>query len=54
MTQLAAFPEGSGSALDNTLIVWCSEVANPLNHQPRTHPLYWQEGLAVPSRWGVF
>jgi len=54
MTQLAAFPEGSGSALDNTLIVWCSEVANPQNHQTTNSPFVLAGGAGGALKMGRF
>lgn len=32
LTQLAAIPEGDGSVLDNTLVLWCNELAKGNTH----------------------
>ncbi|MBL8923799.1 MAG: DUF1552 domain-containing protein [Myxococcaceae bacterium] len=36
--KLAAVPEGNGSLLDNTVVVWCSEIARGNTHSHRDAP----------------
>ncbi len=38
MDKLASFPEGNGTVLDNTLILWCSDIAQGQSHARRDMP----------------
>lgn len=47
--QLASFEEGDGTMLDNTLILWCSEIARGNTHSHKNMPF-----LMVGSNGGYF
>ncbi len=38
MDRLASFPEGNGTVLDNTLILWCTDIAQGQSHSRRDMP----------------
>ena len=38
MGKLAAIPEGNGSVLDNTVILWCTDIAAGNTHERRSMP----------------
>jgi hypothetical protein len=38
LAKLAAYPEGDGTLLDNTVVLWCSEVGKGNNHDHRDLP----------------
>lgn len=42
---LDQFPEGNGTVLDNTVIMWCSEIGVGNNHTPRNIPYVLVGGL---------
>ena len=46
MEELASYPEGNGTVLDNTIIVWTSELAwHPVDHDQDYHPVTLFGGL---------
>lgn len=54
ITQLAAVPEGDGSLLDNTLVVWGNELGKGNNHTRNNIPFVLaggRNGLMRPGRW---
>jgi hypothetical protein len=54
MARLAAFPEGSGTALDNTLIIWGSEVGSPHSHRGDQAPFVVAGGAGGALEMGRF
>jgi hypothetical protein len=41
LAELDSYPEGSGTVLDNTILVWSSEIGwDPLEHDHERHPLF--------------
>ncbi|NVJ00179.1 DUF1552 domain-containing protein [Myxococcus sp. AM009] len=54
MTQLAAIPEGSGTALDNTLIYWGNELGDASGHMNVRVPTVLAGGAAGRFRMGRF
>ena len=46
MDELASYPEGNGTVLDNTIIVWTSELAwHAKDHHQDYHPVHLFGGL---------
>jgi hypothetical protein len=46
LQQLASYPEGDGTLLDHTIIVWSSDISwTPVEHDHERHPLYLLGGL---------
>ncbi|QSQ24191.1 DUF1552 domain-containing protein [Pyxidicoccus parkwayensis] len=54
MTQLAAIPEGSGTALDNTLILWGNELGDAAGHMNVRVPTVLAGGAGGRFRMGRF
>ncbi len=46
LQQLASYPEGDGTLLDHTIIVWSTDISwTPVEHDHDRHPLYLLGGL---------
>ncbi len=56
LDQLASYPEGDGSVLDHTLIVWTSEIGwTPSEHDHERHPVFLLGGLpGKPLKMGQY
>ncbi|QRN99529.1 DUF1552 domain-containing protein [Archangium violaceum] len=54
MDQLAAVPEGNGTALDNTVILWGNELANPAGHTGVGVPIVLAGGAGGRFRMGRY
>ena len=54
LDKLAAIPEGGGTALDNTMVVWGSELGNAQNHSFDDVPFIVAGGGAAGVRTGRF
>ncbi|MGE0326488.1 MAG: DUF1552 domain-containing protein [Polyangiaceae bacterium] len=54
MSMLDAIPEGDGTVLDNTLIVWCSEVSTGNNHSHKDMPFLIAGGGAGRFKMGRY
>ena len=52
MDRLASFPEGSGSVLDNTLILWCTDIAEGQSHSRRDMPYVLAGGAGGALKMG--
>lgn len=50
---LAAVPEGNGTMLDNTLVVWLNEMANG-THRQDPYPMVLLGGGNLPLAWGQY
>ncbi|WNZ66061.1 DUF1552 domain-containing protein [Myxococcus sp. MxC21-1] len=53
MTQLANIPEGSGTALDNTLIYWGNELGDASGHMNVRVPTVLAGGAGGASAWAA-
>jgi hypothetical protein len=54
MDQLAAVPAGNGTALDNTVILWGNELANPAGHTGVGVPMVLAGGAGGRFRMGRY
>ena len=54
MDKLASFPEGNGTVLDNTLILWCSDIAEGQSHARRDMPYVLAGGAGGALQMGRY
>ncbi len=56
LDQLASYPEGDGTVLDHTVIVWTSEIGwTPSEHDHERHPVFLMGGLpGKPLKMGQY
>lgn len=54
MDKLASFPEGTGSVLDNTLILWCTDIAQGQSHSRRDMPYVLAGGAGGALQMGRY
>ncbi len=52
LDQLAAYPEGAGTVLDNTVVFWCKEISHPNNHTHTEMPFVLGGGAGGSFRTG--
>lgn len=54
MDKLASFPEGNGTVLDNTLILWCTDIAQGQSHARRDMPYVLAGGAGGALQMGRY
>jgi hypothetical protein len=54
MDRLASFPEGDGTVLDNTLILWCTDIAQGQSHARRDMPYVLAGGAGGALKMGRY
>jgi hypothetical protein len=54
MDRLASFPEGDGTVLDNTLILWCTDIAQGQSHARRDMPYVLAGGAGGALQMGRY
>jgi Protein of unknown function (DUF1552) len=54
MDKLASFPEGDGTVLDNTLILWCTDIAQGQSHARRDMPYVLAGGAGGALKMGRY
>ena len=54
MDKLASFPEGNGTVLDNTMIVWCTDIAQGQSHARRDMPYVLAGGAGGALKMGRY
>lgn len=54
MAKLDAIPEGDGSVLDNTLILWCSDIAEGQSHERKDMPYVLAGGAGGAVKMGRY
>jgi Protein of unknown function (DUF1552) len=54
MDKLASFPEGNGTVLDNTLILWCTDISQGSSHSRRDMPYVIAGGTGGALKMGRY
>jgi hypothetical protein len=54
MGKLALIPEGNGTALDNTLILWCSDISQGQSHERKDMPYVLAGGAGGALKMGRY
>jgi hypothetical protein len=54
MGKLATMPEGDGTVLDNTLILWCSDISAGQSHERKDMPYVLAGGAGGALKMGRY